>query len=104
MWFKIENSGIKLYVLVKPNAKKTAIIGVVDQELQISVHARAQEGEANKALINYLAKLLKIPKTKIILERGQESRHKQISMPLTAMTESFIDNPDKYFTSRNRDN
>lgn len=90
MFFNIQNQQIKLFVFVKPNAKKTTCVGVVNGELHIALHAKPHQGEANKELINYLAELLDLPKTQIILHRGEGSRHKQLILPLTLKTQEKI--------------
>ena len=82
MCFKIQDKHIILFVFVKPNASKTALVGVVNGELHIALHAKPQEGEANNELIRYLSKLLGMPKTQFRLLRGEKSRHKQLSLPL----------------------
>ena len=93
MWFKVENQIVELKIYAKPNAKKTGLLKINDNELQISIHAKPQDGEANKELINFISKQFKIPKTKIILLRGENSRHKQLRMPLNSVLEHWLKNP-----------
>lgn len=93
MWFKIKDQQVEIRILAKPNAKKSALVMICDQELQISLHAKPQAGEANKALILYLANLFGAPKSKIILQSGKESRHKKIILPLVPTIQKFLDNP-----------
>lgn len=95
MWFKIENQQAKLNIFVKPKAKKTALIKISDQELHIAIHAKPHQGEANKELIAYLAKLFRLPKSQIILQRGEASRHKQVIMPLTKSVQKLLENSNK---------
>ncbi|HSW70815.1 MAG TPA: DUF167 domain-containing protein [Gammaproteobacteria bacterium] len=92
MWFKIQSQQVELRIFAKPNAKRTALIKVHD-ELHIALNAKPHEGEANKELICYLAKLLQLPKGHIILKRGEGSRHKVVIIPLTAEVQKFLDNP-----------
>lgn len=97
VWYKIKSQQVELRIFAKPNAKKTAIIGISEQGLNIALHAKPQEGEANKELINYLAKLLRIPKKQIILHHGEESRYKQITVPLTATIQQLLDEPEQFY-------
>ena len=83
MWYQIQDQQVKLIVFAKPNAKKTALIAVTENELQISLHAKPHQGEANKELISFLSELFDVPKSKIVLLRGEGGRHKQVVMPLT---------------------
>lgn len=93
MWFKIVNQQVELKIFVKPNAKRTAFLKVDDQALHISLHAKPHEGEANKELISFLAKLFRIPKSQIMLQRGESSRRKIMMVPLSVNVQKFIDNP-----------
>lgn len=90
MWYKIQDQQVKLNIFVKPNAKKTAIVGVINQELHILLQAKPYQGEANKVLIAYLAKLFRVPKNQVILQRGEGSRHKLIVVPMTSMIQLFL--------------
>ncbi|HZW61347.1 MAG TPA: hypothetical protein VFF04_03910 [Candidatus Babeliales bacterium] len=49
MWFKIQDRQVKINFLAKPNAKKTAFLGIKEQEMIISLHAKPHQGEANKS-------------------------------------------------------
>lgn len=61
MWFKIQNQHARINIFAKPNAKKTTFLGIGEQGLLISLHAKPHQGEANKVLIAYLAKLFYSP-------------------------------------------
>ncbi len=96
MWFKITNERATLQVYVKPNANKTALVEITQDDLHITLHAPPQDGKANKELILFMAKLLKIPKTQITLLRGEGSRHKLLSLPLTETLQRFINDPSSF--------
>lgn len=91
MFFKITEQKIKLFVIAKPNSKKTAILKINEEGLHIAIHAKPHHGEANKELISFLSKTFDVPKTKIILKSGENSKYKQIIMPLTAATLKCLD-------------
>lgn len=96
MWYKIRDQQVELRILAKPNAKKTAIVAMNEQGLHVMLHAKPQDGEANKELISYLAKLLRLPKTQIILLKGEGSRYKQVLVPLTDTIQQLLDYPIKF--------
>lgn len=96
MWFKIQNQQIKLQIIAKPNAKKTAILKINEQGLHIAIHAKPHKGEANKELIVFLSKVFKVAKSQIILKAGENSKHKQIIMPLTDTIQKILNDPS-YF-------
>jgi len=53
-----------------------------DEFVKIKIKQRALEGKANKAIIEYLAEILNIPKTKIEILIGQTSSIKTIEIKL----------------------
>lgn len=95
MWFKIQNQHVEITILAKPNAKKSAFLGINEQGLLISLHAKPHQGSANKELIAYLAELLHLPKTQIILQSGVKSRYKRVLVPLTESVKEFISSMHK---------
>ena len=63
---------------VVPNAKSDKVVGEHGDTIKIKLRAPAVEGKANTALRCFLADELNIPKSAVILEHGQRSRHKVI--------------------------
>ena len=72
--------GIIMGIKVQPRASRNQLIGEQDGCLKVKLTAPPVEGEANQALINYLARLLAIPKKNIKLLKGETSRHKLIEI------------------------
>ncbi len=64
-----------LYVKVKPNQRFDKI-EKTPEGWQVRLHAPAVDGKANEHLIAYLAEVLKIPKSKIELKKGQTNKFK----------------------------
>ena len=71
-------SGIILPVLVQPKSARNEILGPVQGRLKIRLTAPPVEGEANKALIAFLAKRLKVAKSRINILKGQKNRRKML--------------------------
>jgi hypothetical protein len=90
MWFKIQGQQVRLQIIAKPQAKKTALLKVNEQGLHIAIHAKPSKGEANKELILFLSTLFDVPKSQVILKSGEHSKHKQIILPFTNTTEKII--------------
>jgi uncharacterized protein (TIGR00251 family) len=90
MWFNILDKQVKITIFAKPNAKKTAVLGIGEQGLLISLHAKPHQGEANKELVRYLSKFFDVPKTQIILLKGEGGRIKQVLLPLTDSVNKII--------------
>lgn len=96
MWYKIQNQQVTLQIFAKPHAKRTALLKIDAEGLHISLHAKPHEGEANKELISYLAKLFRLPKSNVILLRGENTRYKVIQIPLVSRVQEFINDPTLY--------
>ncbi|WP_439239999.1 DUF167 family protein YggU [Lonepinella sp. BR2474] len=75
------NGGLRLRLLLQPKASRDAIVGVHDDELKLSITAPPIDGAANAYLLKYLSKLFKVPKSHIVLEKGELNRHKQVFVP-----------------------
>jgi uncharacterized protein (TIGR00251 family) len=70
---------ITLYI--QPGAKQSRIVGLHDGLPKIAIKARPIDGEANEALIAFLAELGGVPKRSIEILSGQTSRTKRVLMP-----------------------
>ena len=62
---------------ISPNASKNEIIKN-DSEIKIKITAQPIENKANKALIEFLSKQLKIAKSNIEIVKGETSKEKTI--------------------------
>lgn len=72
--------GVCLEVQVQPRSSRNQVVGEQDGRLKIKLTAPPVEGEANQALVNFLAQLLQIPKKNVKLLKGESSRHKLIEI------------------------
>ncbi len=70
----------KIWVTVKPRAKKEEVRKTGEGQYIASVHAPPQEGKANKALIELLANYFSVPKASVKIIRGQTGRRKLIEI------------------------
>jgi uncharacterized protein (TIGR00251 family) len=71
---------MKIWVTVKPQAKKSAARKISEGEYAVSVNAPAREGKANEAVIELLARHFSVPKSSIRIIRGQTTRRKLIEI------------------------
>ena len=72
-----KNDGYKFKIKVVANSKIN-LIDFCDEYIKIKITARAVEGKANKAIIEYLSEVLDLPKSKIIIASGEKSSIKTI--------------------------
>ena len=71
-------SEISFQVRVHPRAKKTAIAGQIGDALKVALTAPPVDGKANAACIEFLARLLKVPRSSVTIASGETSRNKVV--------------------------
>jgi len=65
---------------VQPRASRDEIAGVIDGSLKVRIQAPALENRANEAVCEYLATLLKTPKSAVRILSGERSRVKRVEI------------------------
>src|SRR5947209_2349882 len=69
-----------LTIRVNPGAQHSAVGEVINGALQIRLNAQPVDNKANKALIDFLAKLFKTPKSHISIIAGEKARIKTVAL------------------------
>jgi uncharacterized protein (TIGR00251 family) len=69
-----------LPVRVQPRASKDEIAGEMAGALKVRLRAPAVEERANEALVEFLARLLNIPRSAVRILSGDRSRTKRIEI------------------------
>jgi len=77
-WLREEPGGVILEVLVQPRASRTRVLGEHDGRLKIALAAPPVDGEANAALVEFLAGALGVRKAAVTLLRGDTGRRKTV--------------------------
>jgi hypothetical protein len=76
-----ERDGAAIFpVRVQPRASKDEIAGEMGGALKVRLRAPAVEDRANDALVEFLAQLLKTPKSAVRILSGDRSRTKRIEI------------------------
>ena len=76
-----ERDGALIFaVRVQPRASKDEIAGEMGGALKVRLRAPAVEGRANEALVEFLAELLKTPRSAVSILSGERSRVKRIEI------------------------
>jgi uncharacterized protein len=70
--------GVTFAVRVHPRAKKNAVTGKIGDAVKISLTAPPIDGKANEACVDFLAKVLSVPRSSVTIASGQSSRRKVI--------------------------
>jgi hypothetical protein len=73
-------TGVELTVHVQPNAARTEPAGLYGDALKLRVAAVPVDGAANTALIEFVAKRLRVPRASVRLLRGASNRRKRLAI------------------------
>jgi uncharacterized protein (TIGR00251 family) len=76
--------GCLLDVLVAPNAKRTACMGLHGDALRVRLAAPPVDGAANEALLKWVAAELGVARNAVTLLRGDTSKRKQLALDVPA--------------------
>jgi uncharacterized protein (TIGR00251 family) len=76
----LDRGTVTFAVRVQPRASKNEIVGVMEGALKIRLQAPAAEDRANHALCEFLAELLKRPKSAVRILSGERSRLKRVEV------------------------
>ncbi|KAM7207964.1 hypothetical protein V8F20_001758 [Naviculisporaceae sp. PSN 640] len=97
IWFAAatkKSLGGTLYIRchVKPGASKAreGVTSVNDEAVEVCVSARAQEGEANKAVVKLFSEVLNVPKSDLQITQGHKSRSKTIALAVDTSEEECL--------------
>jgi uncharacterized protein len=77
-WARDEAGGAVLEVLVQPRASRTKVVGEHDGRLKVALAAPPVDGEANAALVEFLADALGVRKADVAILRGDAGRRKTV--------------------------
>jgi hypothetical protein len=75
-----------LTVHVQPGAARAEWVGEHGEALKVRLTARAVEGAANAALLEFVAKSLGLPRQGVRILRGEKSRHKVLALAMPVET------------------
>jgi hypothetical protein len=63
---------------VQPGASRTEFAGKHGERLKVRLQARAVDGKANQALIEFLAEHYRVPRRNVRITSGLKSRRKRV--------------------------
>jgi uncharacterized protein (TIGR00251 family) len=75
-----KDGGVIFSVRAQPRASKDEIAGEMGGALRVRLRAPAVEDRANEALVEYLAQLLKRPRSAVRILSGERSRTKRLEI------------------------
>jgi uncharacterized protein YggU (UPF0235/DUF167 family) len=83
---RTDGNGVTLELAIVPGARRSGADGLHDGVLKVRLAARPIEGQANAALLAWLAEELHCPKRALRLVAGATSRRKRVAIDLPAAT------------------
>ncbi|MCU0977138.1 MAG: DUF167 domain-containing protein [Steroidobacteraceae bacterium] len=69
---------VELEVLVVPRASRTRVAGIQEGRLKVQLAAPPVDGEANAALVEFVAELFGVRRSAVTLVAGAASRRKRL--------------------------
>lgn len=72
----VKGERVALAVLVKPKARKTAILGLHHGMVKLAIASPPVDGKANREVVRFLAELFNLKKKQVTILRGERSREK----------------------------
>ena len=70
----------RLVVRVQPNASRSQFLRFEDGVLHLKIAAPPVKGKANRELIDFLSRLLGLPRSALTIEKGHTSRLKTLAI------------------------
>ena len=91
-FIKTEKEYFVIRLRVIPNAKKSEIIGVLEDALKIKISSVPVEGKANAQIIKFFSDYLNISKSKLEIISGEKNKNKllKISCDFEKVKEKFL--------------
>jgi len=77
---KEKAGGVQFAVRVIPGASKNEVAGIQEGALKIKLTAPPVEGKANKACVDFLARLLGMRRSALAIVSGGKSRKKTVTV------------------------
>jgi uncharacterized protein len=74
------STGVTVKIYVAPRSSSNKVMGVHNGAIKVALTAPPVEGAANKALIEFMAKVLGVPRGAVRITSGETSRHKTVSV------------------------
>ncbi|WP_410013559.1 DUF167 family protein YggU [Sodalis sp. C49] len=75
-WLDAGDVVLRLYI--QPKASGDRIVGPHGDEIKVAITAPPVDGQANEHLTRFIAKQFGVAKSRVMIEKGELGRHKQL--------------------------
>ncbi len=89
-WCSDLPGGVRLAVQISPNAKRSEVIGILEDVLKIRLQAQPIEGKANEALVRFIAESLDVPRSAVVITHGLSSKRKLLEVSMRHLTAEVV--------------
>lgn len=89
-WIETASDHCILRLRIQPGARRTALLGVLGDQLKVAVQAPPVDGKANAALLRWIANTLRLKKQDVMLISGQTSRDKRVRLQKIKATDVVV--------------
>ena len=72
--------GIRLSIKVQPRARRSRVAGKLGNEWKLEITAPPVDGKANRAVIEFFAGALGLPRSAVRIVAGERSPHKVVEI------------------------
>lgn len=73
-----DKADLVMSLTVQPKSSKDELLGDHNGRCKVRITAPPTDGKANLHLVKYLAKLFRVSKSQVIIEKGKSSKYKQV--------------------------
>jgi len=73
-----KNNSLALNVYVQPRSSSNRVAGMHGSAIKVCVTAPPAENKANKAVINFVADVFRVPKSSVSIKSGRQGRNKKV--------------------------
>lgn len=80
-------SGIEVALHVQPRARRNEIVGLHNGALKLKISAPPVDDAANRAVIEFFASLLDMPKSRLSIVSGTKSREKVLMIESLSLSD-----------------
>jgi uncharacterized protein len=77
-FMRMTEQGTTIEIYVQPKASKNELSGMHEGSLKVRLTAPPVEGEANRECLRFLAKVFEVPKSRLTILKGRQSRRKTV--------------------------
>jgi uncharacterized protein (TIGR00251 family) len=78
LWMRVSVDEVVIEVAARPRASRRGVVRATAEALVIALNSAPEKGNANVELIEFLADQLRVPRSAVMIARGETSRRKTV--------------------------